>query len=151
MPKPAAQFVARVYSLGMIRYVDVPEQISRGFRGAFPAVRGTLNGAPFRGTLQPRGGGRFRLALNAAVRRAAESVDTGDEVVLSLQPTRAHPVPAVPDDLTQALGALAGGRLAFEAWPPGKRREVLVWLEQAKSEGTRKSRLDRILERLGLA
>jgi hypothetical protein len=71
-------FVARLYSIAVIRYVDVPRELTASFAAEYPAVRGTCNGVPFRGTLVPRGGGCYRLALNVAVRRAAGQVDAGD-------------------------------------------------------------------------
>jgi hypothetical protein len=147
----AERFVARVYAAASIRYVEVPAKVSARFSGSHPAVRATLNGIPFRTTLLPRGGGRFRLAFRAAVRHAAGAVDSGDSVAVTLQPAPPHPVPRMPRELAAALGSKPGGRLAFEAWPPGKRREVFAWLSEAKAEATRARRIALVIRRLGLA
>lgn len=120
------------------------------FIGTYVPVHASCNSAEFCGTLVPRGGGRYRLGLNAAVRRAAGGVDAGDEVVVSVRATTPHPIPPVPPDLAAALALAPGGRLAFEAWPAGRRREVLGWLNQAKAADTRARRIRIILDRLGL-
>ncbi len=143
------RFVARLYSIWLNRYVDLPASASADFRGRHVPIKGTCNGTSFRGTLVPRGGGHFRLGLNAAVRKAAGGVDSGDEVVITLSRTTPHPVGTVPPDLVAALAARRGARLAFEAWAPGKRRHILLWLNAAKHPETRAKRVVIILERLG--
>ncbi|MGH7627834.1 MAG: YdeI/OmpD-associated family protein [Gemmatimonadales bacterium] len=147
-PAPA-RFVARIYCVWINRYVDVPADAGP-FTGAYVPVRATCNGAEFRGTLAPRGGGRYRLGLNAAVRRAAGGVDEGDDVIVTVRATTPHPIPALPRDLAEALAKAPGGRLAFEAWPPGRRRAILQWLNDAKAADTRARRVLTVLDRLGL-
>jgi hypothetical protein len=112
-------------------------------------VHATCNGVRFRGTLLPRGGGCHRLALNAAVRQEAGGVDVGDRVVITLRRTTPHPLPPLPNELERALARVPGARLAFEAWPWGRRREALQWLIGAKGADTRDRRVRTILERLG--
>ncbi len=63
------RFVARVYCIGIIRFVDVPPEAGRAFSGRHVPVRGTCNGATLVGTLVPRGQGGYRLSFNAAVGR----------------------------------------------------------------------------------
>lgn len=47
----------------------------------------------------------------------------------------------VPPDLAAALRATKGAKAAFEAFPPGKRREYVEWIDEAKTEETRRRRL----------
>lgn len=77
-------------------------------------------------------------------------MDEGDDVVVTIRRTTPHPIPPVPRDLGDALAQTPGGRLAFEAWPPGRRRAVLRWLTEAKGADTRARRVRTILDRLGL-
>lgn len=60
----SARFVARVYCISINRYVDMPEEAGP-FVGTYVPVWASCNGVEFRGTLAPRGGGRYRLGLNA--------------------------------------------------------------------------------------
>jgi hypothetical protein len=145
----SSRFLARIYCISVVRYVDVPDDAALS-HGVWIPVRASCNGVEFRGTLVPRGSGRHRLGLNAAVRRAAGGVDDGDEVVITLRRSAPHPVPPAPPDLADALARVPGGRLAFEEWAPGRRRAVVGWLNEAKSADTRARRIRTILERLGL-
>lgn len=145
----SARFVGRLYTISLTRFVDLPPAMGARFKGTHVPVQGSCNGAKFRGTLVPRGQGRYRLALNAEVRRAAGGVDVGDEVLITLSQTAPHRIPQVPPDLAGALATRPGGRVAFEAWPPGRRRQVLAWLAAAKRPDTRARRVVVILERLG--
>jgi uncharacterized protein YdeI (YjbR/CyaY-like superfamily) len=47
----------------------------------------------------------------------------------------------VPPDLAAALRAAKRARAAFDDFTPGKRREYVEWLAEAKTEETRKRRL----------
>ncbi|HET8623042.1 MAG TPA: DUF1905 domain-containing protein [Gemmatimonadales bacterium] len=64
-----ARFVARIDRVSLIRYVDVPGDAVR-FAGPWLPVQASCNGAKVRGSLASRGGGAYRLALNATVHKA---------------------------------------------------------------------------------
>jgi hypothetical protein len=156
MPKRATgtapvEFTARIHGIWTMRYVDLPAAASAAFAGRHVPVTGTCNGVPLRGTLVPGGNGRYRLLLNGKVRKAAGGVDVGDAVAVTLRKAAAHRVPALPPELLAALARYPGGRLAFESWPPGRRRQMLLWLLQAKGAATRARRVARIVELLGLS
>ena len=66
-------------------------------------------------------------------------------------PTRtktAEPKPelAVPDDLAAALAGNGAARATFDGFPPSQRREYVVWITEAKTEATRKKRLEQAVE-----
>jgi uncharacterized protein YdeI (YjbR/CyaY-like superfamily) len=48
----------------------------------------------------------------------------------------------LPDDLGAALAALPAALAAFEAFPPGARREYLAWVTSAKQPATRARRIE---------
>lgn len=52
----------------------------------------------------------------------------------------------VPDDLRKALAANPSAQGHFTAFTPGKRKEYIEWLNEAKSEATRVKRLNTALE-----
>lgn len=55
------------------------------------------------------------------------------------------PLP-VPDDLAAGLKKTPKAKAAFEAFTPGKRREYIEWIIEAKTEATRAKRLTMALE-----
>ncbi|NIP60279.1 MAG: DUF1905 domain-containing protein [Gemmatimonadetes bacterium] len=141
-----ARFTAPIYTIGINPVVDVPEEVSAAFgeRTRVP-VAGRVEDVPIRATLVPAGGGRHRLFLNTAMREAA-GVAVGDSVTIALG---WDPLPRpiiVPDDLAGALDEEEGARERFDAQTDAWRREVIVWLEDAKRSETRERRLRRILE-----
>lgn len=143
----APVFTAVVRAIGVNFAVDVPEEVSAWFgeRGNVP-VLGLLDGVGIRSTLTPQGGGRHRLYLNAAVRRAAD-VGAGDEVRLRLWRDESARRPQLPADVREALRS-AGVWEAFAGLPPSHRREFLVWIEDAKRPETRRRRIGRAVTEL---
>lgn len=126
------RFSARIYKLGINPCVDVPERVCAHFgkRGYVP-VTGALNGHRIRATLVPKGGGRHRLYINGAMRRRA-GVDTGDLVRLSLGLDTASREIRVPADLERALRGSKGAKATFYSLPPSRRKEILVWVLDAR-------------------
>jgi uncharacterized protein YdeI (YjbR/CyaY-like superfamily) len=53
---------------------------------------------------------------------------------------------AVPDDFAAALAANPAARATFDAFAPSKRKDYLEWITEAKTEATRKKRLDTSIE-----
>ncbi len=143
----APVFAAAVYAIGVNFAVDVPEEVSAWFgeRGNVP-VLGLLDGVGIRSTLTPRGGGRHRLYLNAAMRRTA-GVGAGEVVRLRLWRDGSARRPRLPADVRDALHS-AGVLEAFAGLPPSHRREFLVWIEDAKRKETRRRRIGRAVTEL---
>ncbi len=76
-----------------------------------------------------------------------EAVRLNEEGVRS--PARAKkekPELAVPGDLAAALEGSAQARAAFERFSPSQRREYVEWITEARTEATRRRRLDTALE-----
>ncbi len=158
--KPA-RFVATIYRIWMMRHVDVPDEIARGLQKQMGSGRPTstrtnpkyipvvaiVGGKSTRTTLVPAGGGRYRIQINTAQRKAA-GADAGDLVTVELRldlASRAIPVPA---DLLEALAEHAKARKAFEEMPPGHRRQFLMWCASGKRPETRRKHLDRAIDHL---
>lgn len=56
------------------------------------------------------------------------------------------PAPEVPGDLAAALKKDKAAKAAFDAFPPGCRREYIEWIVEAKREETRAKRLAQAVE-----
>jgi hypothetical protein len=164
--KATHRFVATIYKLWMMRHVDVPDEAARSLakelaagskdvrpagggragkksetiRAKYIPVLATVNGQEARITLVPAGGGRFRVQLNTALRKAARA-DAGDEVSVTLRLDRESREPTVPGDLRMALKENPEARKIFEALTTGHRRHIVEWFDSARGVDTRIRRL----------
>src|SRR5262249_16713581 len=76
------------------------------------AVKGAINGFPFRSSIFPMGGGKFYMVVNREMREGAK-VKAGDTVEFLLEKDDDLRTIATPPDL---LKALTGRRSAKPAW-----------------------------------
>jgi hypothetical protein len=164
--RPTQRFVATIYKLWIMRHVDVPDQVARSLakelaedakqkrrkrggrsnekpkmvRTKHIPVLATVSGQQARVTLVPAGGGRYRMQLNTALRKAARA-DAGDEVSVALRLDRESREPAVPADLRAALKENPEARKVFEKLSTGHRRHIVDWFDSARGMNTRIRRL----------
>ncbi len=125
-------------------WIAVPKTVSRelGRRGPVP-IAGTINGATeVRASLVPIGEGRHRLQLNARA-RAEAGIEPGDRVEVALR-VDDDPHVELPPDLAEALRD-SGSVASFERLPPGKRRHIVAWVEEAVADRTREKRIAQVV------
>ena len=154
-----------------MRHVDVPDEVARSLakelagagtsessrhdarsskknrpvRTKYIPVFATVNGQEARVTLVPAGGGRYRVQLNTALRKAARA-DAGDKVSVTLRLDRESREPTVPGDLRMALKENPEARKIFEALTTGHRRHIVEWFDSARGVDTRIRRLGFTIE-----
>ncbi len=142
------RFRAKIRRQGPNPYVDVPPSISKALVRYAQAGRigfeATLNRTPVRGTLVPVGRGRHRLFVNGGMRSAA-GVSLGDTVTFELRPT---PPGAVrpPADVAAALRRADGARAAFDVLSASHRRELLRYIDDARTPESRRHRIDKTVD-----
>ena len=104
-------------------------------------VEGTVNGFPFRATLEPDGQGGHWLKVDRKLREAAGAA-AGDVVTLEIAPVAEEPEPKVPPDLRKALAAApAKSRASWSDITPVARRDWIHWIVSAKQPETRARRI----------
>jgi len=104
-------------------------------------VDGTLNGLPFRATLDPDGQGGHWLKVDRKMREAA-GAEAGAVVTLEIAPVAEEPEPRVPAELRKALAAAPPK--AREVWSditPAARRDFIHWIVSPKQAETRARRI----------
>ena len=142
------RFRATIKKQGPNPYVDVPEGVSRAFaeyeRAGRISVEGRVDGAAVRATLVPAGKGRHRLYVNGGTRSAA-GVGVGDSVSFELRGTR-HDEVRPPEDVADTLLKVKGARAAFDALSASHRRELLRYVDDARSPKTRQRRIQSTIE-----
>jgi hypothetical protein len=133
----AVHFKATVYQRGHGARIDIPRSATAAFGDTgYVPVRGTMNGAGFRGTLMPAGGGRHILNINSEMRRRA-AVDVGEAVMFTLDRGEATRVPPMSRELAAALERDPHAKATWQAFTPAKRKRALFRLERLE-------RLDRL-------
>jgi hypothetical protein len=104
-------------------------------------VEGTINGYPFRATLQPDGQRSHWLKVNRKIRKAADA-QVGDVVTLEIMSSGDEPEPGVPADLRKALAAAPKAQTLWSDITPIARRDWIHWITSAKRPETRARRID---------
>lgn len=170
MPSRAHKFLATIYKIWMMRHVDVPPEIadalakqlhaskhapasakrkppksSKPAKPKYTPVVAIVNGRTARVTLTPASGGRYRIQINTALRKAARA-DAGEVVSVELRLDLASRELPVPADLRAALKEHSKARQAFEELPAGHRRHFIAWFDSAKGTDTRIRRLGRAID-----
>ncbi len=116
-----------------------------GARGHVP-VRGTLNGAPFRGSLFPMGGCHF-MVVNRHL-RAAAGVSGGETVPVVMERDDEPRTVEPPADFARALRADGDAQAAWDKLSYTHRREHVEHVEGAKKPETRQRRIEKSISQL---
>ena len=126
--------------------LDVPNVVSKkAHSSGMTTVEGTINGHPFRATLEPNTSEGHWLHLNKAMREGA-GADVGDTVQLAiLEP---EPEPIMPSDLRVALTASDKAKTLWKDLTPIGRTDWIRWIVLAKQPETRARRITRTVEQL---
>jgi hypothetical protein len=128
-------------------FVVIPFDVQQVFGSrARVAVRGSINGHPFRGSLSPYGGKHY-LGVSKALRESA-GVRAGDVVDLELRRDDEPRTINVPADLKVALEVNEAARLAWERLSYSHQREYVEAIEQAKKPETRARRVEKTVAAL---
>jgi hypothetical protein len=126
--------------------LDVPEVVGKKARSSGMAtVEGTINGHPFRATLEPNTSGGHSLHVNKAMREGA-GADAGDTVQTAILEPESEPT--MPGDLRVALNASDKAKTLWKDLTPIGRTDWIRWVESAKQPETRARRIRRTVEQL---
>ena len=128
---------AATAKVGSWTFLTLPKDASAKLpsRG-MTTVEGTINGFPFRATLEPDGQRSHWLRVNRKMREAA-GAEAGDVVTLEIAPSGEEPEPRVPPDLRKALAAAPKARALWSDITPIARRDWIHWITFAKQPVTR--------------
>lgn len=139
------RFLAVVKRDGLMPYVEVPEDVGAGFKGAVPVV-GTIGRARFRSTIEPGAAG-YRLFVDANIRVRA-GIAVGDRVRVVMQRDGDVSESGLPAELEEGLAGNAAAHEAFAGLPAGSRREILLALKWAKTPAARARYVKKLVRRL---
>jgi hypothetical protein len=128
--------------------ISIPFDVEKTFgaRGRVP-VRGTLNGAPFRGSLFKMGGDCHFMVVNRHL-RAAAGVRGGETVPVTMERDTEERTITPPADFARSL---KGNREAQATWDKlsyTHRREHVEHVTEAKRPETRQRRIEKSIQLL---
>ena len=140
-------FAGNIYKVGLIRYVDVPREVSERF-GSSPHVPviGTVEGIPVRTTLVSRGKGSYRMAIHGNIRKKLR-VDSGAVVEVAIQLDEESREPELPPALALALRNAPKAQRRFRGITTALRRQIVRYLTAVKSQETLERRVSRFVAR----
>jgi hypothetical protein len=143
------RFKAEIKIIGINPFVFVPDKIlkaifkqARKEKGHIP-ITGTINGKPYQQTLV-KYGGEWRLYINTTMlKNSPKRIGEILELTASFDPvTREHQPPAA---WVSALNANADAKKIFEQLPPSRRKEIVRYLANLKTEESRSRNIVRAI------
>jgi len=109
------------------------------------AVKGAINGFPFRSSIFPMGGGKFYMVVNRGMREGAK-VKAGDTVEFAMEKDDEPRSIATPPDLLKALNARKSVKAIWDKLSYTHRKEYIDAIEEAKKPETRVRRIAKAVE-----
>ncbi len=142
-------FSGKIYKVGLIRYVDVPADVSRvlGKGASHVPVEGEVEGVPLRSTLVPRGKGAYRLAIHSEIRKKLK-IDAGAFVEMALRRDEESREPTLPPALALALRHSPKAQTQFRSMTTALRRQVVRYLVSVKQQSTLERRVAKFVRLL---
>jgi hypothetical protein len=110
-------------------------------------VEGTINGYPFRATLEPDGQKSHWLKVDRKMEEAA-GAEVGDVLALEIMQSGGEPEVSVPADLRKALAAAPKARALWAGITAIARRDWIHWITSAKRPETRARRIENACDML---
>ncbi|MEK6571276.1 MAG: YdeI/OmpD-associated family protein [Bacteroidota bacterium] len=111
------------------------------------AVKGTINGFPYRSSIFPWGDRTHHVMVNRAMREGA-NVKVGDTVNVIMEVDTEPRIVEVPPDFKKALAKNKKAQGTFEKLPPSHKRAYVEAILEAKRPETRERRIKGAIEML---
>lgn len=128
-------------------FVEVPFDVEKAFGAKKPRVKALIEGVPYRGLLTRMGGPNHILIILKGIREQIGKT-FGDEIKVSVEADDEERVITVPAELKRVFRSEKEAKAAFEKLSYTHKREYVMWIEEAKKEGTRQRRIAKAIEML---
>lgn len=128
-------------------YVEVPFDVEAAFGSKKPRVKATFEGAPYRGMLTRMGTEHHVLIILKEIRQKINKT-FGDEVNITVELDTEPRVIELPAELKKAFKTEKEAKAFFDKLSYTHQREYVMWINEAKREETRQSRIFKAVEML---
>ena len=140
-------FETRIAQMGNNTGIEVPPEVIEALGGGKkPAVVITIGSFSYRSTVGVMGG-KFLIPLSSE-RRAASGLKGGDAITVQLERDETPREVVVPDDLAARLMENSVAQAAFSALSYSNQLRHVLSVSDAKTEETRKKRVEKVLATL---
>lgn len=128
-------------------FVEVPFDVEKEFGSKRPKVKAMIEGVPYRGTLTRMGTECHVLIILKDIREQIGRT-FGDEINITVEPDTEERVIEIPAELKKAFRTEKEAKTFFEKLSYTHQREYVAWINEAKKEETRQSRIVKTIEML---
>ena len=128
-------------------FVEVPFDVEQVFGSKRPKVKALIEGVPYRGTLVRMGGEHHLLIILKGIREQVGKA-FGDEVKIIVEADTEPRAVEILADLMKELKKDKDARALFDKLAYTHRKEYVRWIEEAKREETRASRVLKTIDML---
>jgi len=128
-------------------FVEVPFDVEMAFGAKKPKVKAVIEGVPYRGLLTRMGGPNHMLIVLKGIREQIGK-SFGDEIKVTVEPDLEERVIEIPKDLMKELKKEREAKALFDKLSFTHRREYVTWINEAKKEETRQTRIAKTIEML---
>ena len=128
-------------------YVEVPFDVESAFGSKKPKVKATFDGVPYRGMLARMGTEHHVLIILKEIREKIGKT-FGDEVKITVELDTEQRVIEIPSELKKVFKAEKEAKTFFDKLSYTHQREYVMWINEAKREETRQSRILKAVEML---
>lgn len=130
--------------------VLVPAKVIKSLNdGKRPKVKATIDGQLYRTSLAPYGGKHY-LGILKDIRKKINK-DVGHSVQISLEQDLEVRQVDIPDDLKSELARHPNAQAFFDTLAFTPKKEIVRWIESAKKQKTRATRIQEAIAKLSRA
>ncbi len=128
-------------------FVEVPFDVEEAFGSKKPKVKAMIERVPYRGLLVRMGGPNHMLIILKGIREQIGKT-FGDEVKVTVEPDTEPRLIEIPKDLMKELKKDMEAKAFYDRLSYTHQREYVTWVNDAKKEETRQSRIVKTIEML---
>lgn len=128
-------------------FVEVPFDVEEAFGSKRPKIKALIGGVPYRGLLVRMGTECHMLLILKSIREQIGKT-FGDEVTVSVEADTEPRVIEVPAELKKLFKTEKEAKALFDKLSYTHQREYVRWIDEAKKEETRQSRIVKTIEML---
>jgi bifunctional DNA-binding transcriptional regulator/antitoxin component of YhaV-PrlF toxin-antitoxin module len=128
-------------------FVEVPFNVEKEFGSKRPKVKAIIEGISYRGILTRMGSECHVLGIRKEIREQLGK-GFGDALTITVEPDTEPRVVEVPAELKQAFKTEKEAQTLFYKLSYTHQKEYVNWIDEAKREETRQSRIAKTIEML---